>query len=307
MSKREHSNLFQRYIWLAETVASSSSGLAFEEIDRKWRSSTYNEDGSALPKKTFQRHCREIESMFGITISYNRHNGYRYYLEDSVGLEDGDIGSWVLDSFAVSNMLAESHRLNGRILFERIPSGHCFLSVFIGAMHQSARVRISYNDFRKGQSEAVIEPYCLKVFKQRWYVVANNTHISRLRIYSLDRMVSVEKTDEQFIFPEDFDGRTYFRDSYGIERNTGIRPELIVIRAYGDKAAYIRSLPLHLSQKEIESTEGYSDFELYLRPTFDFRQELLSHGGDIEVLTPTSLRTMIRDEATRTTERYIHV
>lgn len=139
------------------------------------------------------------------------------------------------------------------------------------------------------------------------YVVANNTHISRLRIYSLDRMVSVEKTDEQFIFPEDFDGRTYFRDSYGIERNTGIRPELIVIRAYGDKAAYIRSLPLHLSQKEIESTEEYSDFELYLRPTFDFRQELLSHCGDIEVLTPTSLRTMIRDEATRTTERYIHV
>ena len=304
MPKREHSNLFQRYIWLAETVASASGGLTFEEIDRRWRRSSYNEDGGALPKKTFQRHCREIESMFGMTIACDRHNGYRYFIGNGGGLEGGDISSWVLDSFAVSNMLTESRRLTGRILFERIPSGHGFLPVIIGAMRQSTRVRISYNDFRKGQSEAVIEPYCLKVFKQRWYVVANKTHIAGLRIYSLDRMTSAENTDEHFLFPEDFDGQTYFKDSYGIERNTGIEPELIVIRAYGDKASYIRSLPLHPSQKETDITDEYSDFALYLRPTFDFRQELLSHGGDIEVLSPQSFRTIIRDEAARMVGRY---
>lgn len=304
MPKREHSNLFQRYIWLSETIASSRNGLAFEDIDRRWRHSVHNEYGGALPKKTFQRHCREIESLFGITISCDRHNAYRYVIENNGDLETLGVSSWVLDSFAVSNALAESRRLKNRILFERIPSGHKLLHVIIGAMHKSLRMHIVYDDFRKGRSEALIEPYCLKVFKQRWYVVANNAIIAKIRIYSLDRMEVAETTDEPFTVPEDFDGRTYFRDSYGIERNTGVNPEHIVIRAYGDKAAYIRSLPLHSSQNEIASTEEYSDFGMYLRPTFDFRQELLSHGGDIEVLSPSSLRAAVCDEAARMMRRY---
>lgn len=304
MPKREHSNLFQRYIWLAETIASSPDGLTFDGIDRKWRHSAHNEDGSPLPKKTFQRHCREIETMLGINIVCNRHNGYRYSIEDNGNFESDGICSWLLDSFAISNMLVESRSLSGRILFERIPSGHRFLPVIISSMHSTSRMHIVYNDFRKGRNEAEIEPYCLKVFKQRWYVVAKNVNISQLRIYSLDRIESIENTDKTFIFPEDFDGKTYFRDSYGIERNTAKSPEHIVLRAYGDKAAYIRTLLLHSSQKEIATTAKFSDFELYVRPTFDFRQEILSHGGDIEILSPLSLRATIYDEARRMVRRY---
>lgn len=304
MPKREHSNLFQRYIWLADTIASSPEGLTFDETDHKWRHSILNEDGSPLPKKTFQRHCRELETMFGINIVCNRHNGYRYFIEENGDLYGGGIRSWVLDSFTISNMISESRSLSGRILFERIPAGHRFLPVIISSMHKSSRLHIVYNDFRKGRSEAKIEPYCLKVFKQRWYVVARNAGISQIRIYSLDRIESADNTDETFVFPEDFDGETYFIDSYGIERNTAKPPEHIVLRAYGDKAAYIRTLPLHTSQKEIATTAGFSDFELYIRPTFDFRQELLSHGGDVEVLSPQSLRSIIYDEATRMVRRY---
>lgn len=120
----------------------------------------------------------------------------------------------------------------------------------------------------------------------------------------LQRIESVENTDETFIFPEDFDGKTYFRDCYGIERNTAKSPEHIVLRAYEDKAAYIRTLPLHSSQKEIATTTEFSDFELYVRPTFDFCQEILSHGGDIEILSPQSLRTIIYDEARRMVRKY---
>lgn len=304
MPKREHSNLFQRYIWLAETMASASDGLTFDEIDRIWRHSVHNEYGSPLPKKTFQRHCREIEALLGISIVCNRHNRYRYHIDDNGGLESGGLSSWLLDSFTVSDMLIESRRLSGRILFERIPSGHRFLPAIIGSMHKSSQLQIVYSDFRKGRSKAGIEPYCLKVFKQRWYVVARNADISQIRIYSLDRIESVENTDKTFIFPEDFDGKTYFRDCYGIERNTAKSPEHIVLRAYGDKAAYIRTLPLHSSQKETATTTEFSDFELYVRPTFDFCQELLSHGGDIEVLSPQSLRTIIYDEARLMVRRY---
>lgn len=87
MPKREHSNLFQRYIWLAETIVSASDGLTFDEIDRIWRHSVHNEDGSPLPKKTFQRHCREIEVLFGTSIVCNRHNGYRYHIDDNASPE----------------------------------------------------------------------------------------------------------------------------------------------------------------------------------------------------------------------------
>ena len=110
------------------------------------------------------------------------------------------------------------------------------------------------------------------------------------RIFSLDRLKSLTLAESRFVYPKDFVPEDYFRDVFGIVAGTGGKVENIVIRTYAELPGYLRSLPMHHSQREIESNKDYTDFSLSLRPSFDFIQELLLHREQLEVLSPQTLR-----------------
>lgn len=59
---------------------------------------------------------------------------------------------------------------------------------------------------------------------------------------------------------------------------------------------HFRSLPLHRSQKEEETAKDYSIFSYYVVPTYELRQEILSHGANVEVVSPKALREQIKEE-----------
>ena len=83
-----------------------------------------------------------------------------------------------------------------------------------------------------------------------------------------------------------------------------MKPARIVLRAYGKMIPLIRTLPKHDSQKEISSTELFSDFEYYLAPTFDFQQEILKESPELEVIEPKSLREEISAKLKAALKRY---
>lgn len=93
-------------------------------------------------------------------------------------------------------------------------------------------------------------------------------------------------------------------NSYGIIVDERIKPEEVIIKAYGVKAKYINTLPLHSSQKVVEQSETYTTFSLYLRPTYDLRQELLSHGEELEVLRPQWFREEFKSIITKQLAKY---
>ena len=95
-------------------------------------------------------------------------------------------------------------------------------------------------------------------------------------------------------YDKDFDPAAWFRDSDGIVRDPQVPVERVVIRAFGKEVFYLRDLPLHHSQKEITTTEEYSDFELTLRPTADFLSPLLSRGSAIMIIEPQRLADDIK-------------
>ena len=80
--------------------------------------------------------------------------------------------------------------------------------------------------------------------------------------------------------------------------------ERIEINVYNNQAKYFRSLPLHSSQREIETSDSCSVFEYYLKPTYDFIQELLLHGSDVEVIHPNSLRQLMKQRIEEMAELY---
>jgi len=102
-------------------------------------------------------------------------------------------------------------------------------------------------------------------------------------------MKEIQLLSEKFTVPADFSAVEFFGDSYGIVVDEKAPIERVVIRAYGYEPYYLRDLPLHYSQRELSSAEDYTDFEMRLKITNDFKAELVSLGEWIEVLEPQSL------------------
>ena len=297
-SKSNAAVLFNRYVWLVDTIYRAGR-ITFEEINERWRRSSLNETGEELPLKTFHNHKNAIQQMFDINIECNRKGGYLYYIEHAEDMKRGGVRTWLLNTFAVNHLINESHHLKRRILFEEIPSGQRFLTRIIEAMRDSHTLEMSYQSFWNDTPHTFeVAPYCVKVFRQRWYVVACSTSDDRLRIYALDRIQELSTSEHLFVLPADFDPQAYFADSFGVVVDGNCNPERIRVRVAGIQRQYIRTLPLHSTQKETEISEDSSVFEYHLRPTFDFLQELLSHAantdGQIEVLEPQWLRAQMK-------------
>ena len=240
-----------------------------------------------IPLRTFHNHRKAIEEIFDINIGCNRRGGYYYYIENLEDMERSGLRTWLLNTFAVSNLIRESRQLRHRILFENIPSGQRFLTPLIEAMRDGFVVTVTYRSFTHEKASTFdVEPYCLKVFRQRWYVIARSPVYDKVMIYSLDRILDLTTTDRPFVYPEDFDPEAFFRFSYGIIVDEEFDVEPVSLKVYGVQCKYLRALPLHESQTEVKQTADYSVFTYLLRPTYDFVQEVLSRGEDVEVLTP---------------------
>lgn len=296
-------DLFNRYIWLVDTIYRAKK-ITFEEINKHWLRKAMSE-GKEIPLRTFHNHRKIIEEIFDINIECNKRGGYYYYIENADDIEKGGIRYWLLNTLAVNNLINESHHLKERILLEDIPSGRRYLTLLIEAMRDNLVVEITYQSYRKNTPNTFeIEPYCVKVFRQRWYVVACSPYYDKIMIYALDRIIDLRHTDKIFNFPEDFDPQTYFKSSFGIIVDKDYDIERVRIKVYHNQYQYLKALPLHHSQQEIEKTTEYIVFEYSLQPTFDFIQELLAHGNDLEVLSPKWLRDDMTDITKKMQELY---
>lgn len=162
--------------------------------------------------------------------------------------------------------------------------------------------RHTYDEKREKRYE--VEPYGLKAFRRRWYLIAESVEMGGIYAFALDRVVDITPTAKEAEIPLDFDCAEFYADVFGIIRIPGQSAERIEIRVYGKQANYVRALPLHPTQREIERTAEYSVFEYRLAPTYDFRMELLSHGADVEVLQPAWFREEVKNVVTKMRDRY---
>ena len=296
-------DLFNRYIWLVDVIYRTQK-ITFEEINERWMR-TEMSNGEEIPLRTFHNWRKAIEEIFDINIECNKRGGYYYYIENADDMEKGGVRNWLLNTFAVNNLINESHHLKQRILFEEIPSGRKFLTPIIEAMRDNLVLHFSYQSYWWNEPKEIeAEPYCVKVFKLRWYVVAYNRLKKGLRIYALDRICELQISETLFKYPKDFDPEAYFDASFGIIVDEEYDIETVRIKVYNNQDKYLQALPLHHTQKEVETTECYSVFEYFLRPTYDFQQELLSHGSSIEVLSPLWLRDEFKEQTKQMQEIY---
>ena len=262
---------FKEYIWLVNTIFKARK-ITLAEINEKWVDTDMS-GGVALARSTFNRHKDAIEDIFGIYIDCDRQNGYKYYIGNANVLREDTIQNWMLSTLSVNNVISESLSLQNRILLQDVPN------------------RLNF------------EPYCIKLFKQRWYILGHfhrdatgdKPESDYFGMFSFDRILTMRLTDIKFQIDPDFDAKAYFEECFGVLVGDGTEPERIVIRVYGNERYYLRDLPIHSSQREIGHGEDFADFELTMRPTIDLSAHLLSRGSQIKVLSPAWLADEIHD------------
>lgn len=285
--------LIRKYIWLIDTVnQAGSTGITFKDIRSKWERNDLLSGGIQYPKRSFHNHVTAIRELFGIEIACNK-NTNSYYIANSRELKDSSgFKGWLLDALSLNNQLEESSQLKDRILLEENPSGRELLPTILEAMRDNKMLTFSYKPYWVEDDHISnlyhVEPYALKVFKRRWYLLGKYGD-SPLKVYALDRILDIDIEFESFTLPADFDAESFFSSCFGIIVSDE-DPQTIKLKVDAFQSKYLRSLPLHPSQKETERTEEYSVFTYFLRPTFDFVQELLTLRETAEVLAPKELR-----------------
>ena len=300
----------RRHIWILSELYQNPKGLTYKEFAERWERSSQNVLGTSLPKRTFADCLRAIEEAFDIDISSDARNGYRYRIVQREWLEKDNVKDWLLSAFAVNGLLQDNRGLRERVMFEDIPSGNDYLLEVLKAMRENRVLAMTYQDyFDKEPREILLEPYCIRVFRRRWYVVGmmenepkgeeptELTNQGRIRRYALDRIVTLEQTDATFKMPQDFSVDDYFADAFGIivePEEYNVERIRLKVSDVNHRRKYLRSLPLHHSQRELERHSDYSVFEVRVAPTYDFVQQILAMGGEVEVLSPDYVREEIK-------------
>lgn len=297
-------NQLQKYTWLIDTIRRAGK-ISHKDLSDKWERNKDLSDCRPLHRATFNRWRDAILDIFRIKIACQKVGGYFYYIANPEDIDEDKLKKWMLDSFAVGNLIGENLSLKGRIIVDEIPSGRDHLTTILEAMKENRVVNITYRPFEKSHGYTFpIEPYCVKLFENRWYVLAHNNR-DEVKIYGLDRLEDVEVTEDTYKLPKDFDADSFFSTAYGVVIGYDVPPERIVIRANENHKHYLKSLPLHFSQRLIEDCGEYADFELYLSPTYDFVMKLLQYGSMIEVISPSSLRMTMKGWISDMSELYM--
>ena len=296
-------NYFNRYVWLIDTI-SRRGHISLTDLSGLWQRSSLNEDGGPLAERTFHNHREAILDTFGIEIKCDRSLGY--YIANSDDIEGDGIRKWLLESLSMNNLLNESSDMRDRILFEKIPSSQKWLPAIVNAMRDGKAVEVTYQSFTRAEPNTfIVHPWCLKLFRQRWYILGRSEEYETPRIYSLDdRMLNVTQTKKKLKIPAKFNAQEYFSNCFGIIVASDNKPCTIDIKVTADQVKYIKTLKLHESQTLVEENDGYAIFRFRLVPTLDFKQEILSHGSDYEVLAPQWYRDEIKNDVARMMRNY---
>ena len=302
MAKSTTGHLYRCYAWLVDTIDQYPKGISYEEISKLWGADREVNDDKEnyLVESKFHRWRRAAEEFFGFEIVCDSNGCYSIANHDNSSLYK--LARQTLNAFAVSNIIKGNRTLDKQILYEDVPSSQQHLTTILSALKNHHTLRIVHQSYwRDEPSNPTVEPYGLKMFRQRWYLLAkvidseDSRKIGKILTYGVDRIVSIAETENNYTLPDDFDANNYFENIIGVSNVEG-KIEKVTIVADDVQRKYLRSLPLHHSQKEVWTDEWASEFEYKLIINEEFKRELRAFGAGVEVLKPAWLRKEFRDE-----------
>ena len=268
--------------------------ITFEKISQLWETSPLNVDNSPLALRTFHNHRDAIEHLFGIRILCDRSDHNQYYVADDDTLDTTRLKVWMLQTLSLSNTINKADSVENRIVLDITPEEKFGLMTVIDAMKCGKVININYSiPTSDNKTSLEIAPYCVRFWRSGWYIIGKDIETGKMHAFDLVRVISIAETQHTFEYPDNFSPADFLKKYYGVDIDTNIPVEDIQIKVFGKIRDKIRTLPFHVSQKEVMSAKDYSIFEYQLVPSEDFCEAVLSYGTGMEIISPESLRTRI--------------
>lgn len=266
--------------------------LTLKEINDYYQYSSLYE-GDEIQARTFTRYKDYIAETFPCYIEYNPRTGkYELHRHRALYGEDDSLYDYLLSAYHIEGMteLALKHR--DKIILSEAPTGVGNVQIILEAIDQGKGIECEYYSFNhKTVKHQLLIPYFLRTWEQRWYLAAEpDNHHHGISIFALERMDNIRLTDQKMQPSNDVTADEYWEGSFGVNHSDNQVPERIVIKVYGSQVNYVRALPIHESQKELESNEDYTLFEYHIVPCYNLYQQLLWHREKLEVVEPIQMR-----------------
>lgn len=280
--------------------------LTLKEINDYYQYSSLYE-GDDIQPRTFLRYKDYIDETFPCYIEFNARTGkYELHRHSALYGEDDSLYDYLLSAYHIEGMteLALKHR--DKIILTEAPTGVEYVQKILEAIDKKRGIECDYYSYnKKTVKQQVLIPYFLRTWENRWYLVAEpENHPHEQAVYALERMDNICLTKEKMLPTENITAEEYFDGSFGINHSDEQKPETIRIKVYGTQVEYVRALPIHESQQEIETTDEWSIFEYRIIPCYNLYQQLLWHREKLEVLEPKSVREEVKKILKDMLERY---
>jgi predicted DNA-binding transcriptional regulator YafY len=256
-------------------------GVTFKEIESI---------GNGFSIRTFQRDVKDIEELWGLKISYNKSEMVYEINEESC------LGKFekIAESLNIVSALNKAEKVSQFIYLEqRKGLGTEYFRDILNAITDNVVIRFKLNSYWSEPSQRRCVPKAIKEAQNRWYLVAYDLDKGDFRNFGFDRISNLEITSGKMESPN-INVKEYYKDAFGIE-NHG-QPHKVILRLNNFQKNYLKSLPLHSSQKITNENENDFTVELYVHTTFDFKMEILKLGSLCEVIEPKHLRNEIIEE-----------
>jgi len=254
-------------------------------------------------KRTLQRDLKEIRNVFGIDIEYSKTNK-GYYISQS---ETENMNfQRMIEAFDMFNSLNLAQDLTPFIHLEkRRPQGTENLYGLLHAIKNKLKIKFTYQKFwEEVVSKRLVEPYALKEFKNRWYILAKDSKDNNIKSFALDRLTNLEITTQHYQYPDNYSIEQNYRYCFGIISPNGSDPQDIILSFDPFQGKYIKTLPLHETQEVLLDNDQETRIKLKLCLTHDLFMELLSFGDNMKVIEPKKLSDEIKEAHKKAYKQY---
>jgi len=282
---------FKRYLYIIDRLRSLS--CSFNDLQEYVIRKLENEDINTnfeYSIRTFERDKKDISSLFGISIQYNRKD--KTYFIDEDEIEDQSV-TRMIDAFSIHHALQEGNKLSPSVFLEKRKSlGTEHIHGIIHAIQNSFILKFTHQKhWEDFSTQREVKPIAIKESQQRWYLVAWDKKDEKIKTFGLDRISNLHITDNNFK-PISYNVEKAFQHAFGVE--TYAPEQKIVLEFSWQQGNYVKSFPLHESQRILEENGNVVVVEIVMHPTNDIIMEILKLGSNVKIISPISLQKEIK-------------
>lgn len=291
---------YKRYLYIIERLQTVPTN--FKNLHQYVMTKLENDDlGSnfEFSARTFDRDKKDIADLFGIYIKFNRKDKV-YHIDEET--EDPSV-SRMIEAFSIHQAMKESTKITPSIYLEkRKSSGTHLMNGIIYAIQNHLQLSFTHTKFWDMEiTERIVKPLAIKESQHRWYLIAWDNNTDMIKNFGFDRITNLRILDTKFK-PMTINVEDKYQHAFGVE--TYSEPQKIILEFSWQQGNYIKSFPLHSSQKIISDSDDRLVIELFLHTTNDIAMELLKYGAEVKIIEPESLRNDIKNRAVEMMKLY---